>query len=108
MNPLPSPDLAERLFQGFLHLLGAPRPVAAPAVESLDARAWGRAYAHECQRLGAPLSMAQAMQRGMDRWVTAFPERPELAARADIGPELENTQAGDTVPAAFMMRRPRP
>lgn len=107
MTTLPPTDLAERLFQGLLHLLGgAPQPAAPPTLEVMDARDWSRAYAREYLRMGSALPPSQALQRGMDRWVTAFPEAPEHAARADVESEGaaggEPVHGGDTVPAAFM------
>jgi len=105
MNQLPPTDLAERLFQRLLRLLGDPAPIAVPAIDVMDEQAWGRAYARECQRLGSPLPLSQMLQRGKERWVTAFPDAPERAARRDVEPDFE--LGGDTVPAAFTTMRMR-
>lgn len=99
MSPSSQPDLAERLFQRLLGLLGAPR--LQDSTSALGARRWASAYAQEFQRMGSPLPPSQVMRRGMERWITAFPEAPEAAARTDMDPhgQLEHL---DTVPAAFL------
>jgi hypothetical protein len=99
MNPSTQPDLAERLFQRLLQLLGAPRSDDAPP--PLSTRSWAHAYAQEFQRRGSALPPSQVMQRGMERWITAFPEAPETAARTDMD-RLDQFEHLDTVPAAFM------